>query len=283
MNYGNIKYDNKSTTKIEMLDTAGCGPVSACIAINNLAGRELYTVSQMAQLSLSCGARDNSGTNESTLLKAICKANPDFSFSTTNDESKVVTHLKNGGVVIANQGDAYNVFSSAGHFVVLYRMVGNDIEVLDPQLYAGKYDAFSRKSRIVKKTDYGCIVSVSELAKATADRSPAYFLISYAKSKSAPKPTVRFDAGSTYVLTTDLNVRAGAGTTYKIKKVSALTADGKKNATSTKGTDDAVLRKGTRVTAQKVIPSGDDIWLQIPSGYIAVYYKGNKYAVWSGK
>lgn len=278
MDYPNIKYDNKSTSKIEMLDTAGCGPVAACIAVNNLADKEIFSVKAMTDFSVANGARDNSGTNINTLLRAVCKKYSDFSFTTTNDENKVTAHLKSGGVAIANQGDAYNVFSTAGHFVVLYRMSGNNIEVLDPQMYSGKYDAYSRPQRIVKKTTHGCIISTKELAKATSDRSPAYFLITYKPKASAPK--VRFDAGSTYVLTTDVNVRTGAGTSYAVKKVSQLTADGKKNATSKNENDNATLKKGTKVTAQNVISGGGDIWLKIPSGYIAVYYNGNKYANW---
>jgi hypothetical protein len=213
-----------------------------------------------------------------TLLKAICKVHTDFSFTTTNDESKVVSHLKSGGMAIANQGDKYNVFSSEGHFVVLYKMDGNNIEVLDPYMYSGKYDSSPRKNRIVKKTTNGCIVNTTELGKATADRSPAYYLVSYTKPKATTKSTVKFDVGSTYTLTADLNVRTGAGTNYSIKKVKDLTTDGKKNCTSTKDSDNAVLKSGTKVTALEVKYDGSDIWLRIPSGWICVYYNGKKYA-----
>lgn len=285
--YANIKYDNKSTAAVETIATSGCGPCAACIAVNSLANKELFTVKEMAQLSLNSGARDNSGTNMTTLLKAICKKHGDFSFSTTNDESKVVSHIKGGGIVIANQGDAYNIFSTAGHFVVLDSLDGGNINVLDPQMYSGKYDSYKRPQRIVKKTSYGCVVTSTELGKATADRNPAYFMLSYAKAavktEAKTKTAVRFDAGSTYVLTTNVNVRGGAGTSYAIKKVKDLTADGKKNCTSTNSNANATLKSGTKVTALKVIKSGNDVWLQIPSGYIAVYYNGDKYANWAGK
>ena len=281
--YGNVKYDRPNTAQTETVATSGCGPVAACIAVNNLIGKELFTVASMAQFSLDSGARDNSGTNLNVLLKAICNKYKDFSFTTTNDENAVVANLKNGGIVISNQGDAYNVFSTAGHFVVLYKMSGNDIEVLDPQIYSGKYDAYSRPQRIVKKTANGCIVSVSELAKATADRNPAHYLISYSKPKSADDSAVTsthaptYKVGGVYTLDTNLNVRKGAGTNYAIKKYSDLTKDGKNHATVKSNSANAVLQKGTRVTAQKVINVGNDIWLQIPSGYIAAYYDGNIY------
>ena len=278
MDYENIKYDNPSTSKVETVKSSGCGVCAPCIAINNLVGSELYTVSKMTKLSLECGARDNWGTNLNTLLKAVCREHSNLSFTTTTDESKVVSHIKAGGIVIANQGDAYNVFSSAGHYVVLNKMDGSNINVIDPQLYSGKYDDFDRPNRIVRKTDYGCVVSVTELAKATSDRDPAYFLLSNSEKAKPSVSGVRFDKGSVYTLMTNVNVRTGAGTDYAIKKVRDLTADGKNNCTSSNSGDNAVLKSGTRVTALDVINVGKDIWLRIPSGYICVYYKGDKYA-----
>ena len=259
-------------------ETSGCGVCAPCIAVNNLVGSELYSVSRMTKLSLDCGARDNSGTNLNTLLKAVCREHSNLSFTTTTDENKVISHIKAGGIVIANQGDAYNVFSSAGHFVVLDKMEGSNINVIDPQLYSGKYDDFDRPNRIVRKTDYGCVVSVRELAKATGDRNPAYFLLSNSDKAKPSQGSVRFDKGSVYTLTSDVNVRTGAGTDYAIKKVKDLTADGRKNCTSSNSNDNAVLKTGTKVTALDVKNVGKDIWLEIPSGYICVYYKGDKYA-----
>ncbi len=84
-----------------------------------------------------------------------------------------------------------------------------------------------------------------------------------------------FRVGSTYTLTTNVKVRTGAGTNYAQKKKSDLTADGQKHALSQTY---AVLKSGTKVTAQKVIKNGTDTWLKIPSGYIAVYYKGDTFA-----
>ena len=66
-------------------------------------------------------------------------------------------------------------------------------------------------------------------------------------------------------LRADMNVRTGPGTSYRRKKRSELTADGRKHALS--GIS-AVLKQGTRVTVQKVQVSGSQIWIQIPSGWI---------------
>lgn len=83
-----------------------------------------------------------------------------------------------------------------------------------------------------------------------------------------------FSVGKTYTLQVNLKVRKGPGTNSEWKLKSELTADGQKNALNQKN---AVLKKGTRVTVQQVIKQGNDIWLKIPSGYIAGVYNQEVY------
>ena len=83
-----------------------------------------------------------------------------------------------------------------------------------------------------------------------------------------------YEIGETYKLNVNLKVRTGAGVNYKQKKRSDLTADGKKHA---QNVTYAVLLKGTKVTCKAVKTVGKDIWIQIPSGWIAAYYEGKKY------
>ena len=85
---------------------------------------------------------------------------------------------------------------------------------------------------------------------------------------------VSYTVGKTYTLQTNLNVRTGAGTNYAQKKKSQLTADGQKNALNQTY---AVLKKGTKVTVLEKKTVGGNIWLRIPSGWIAGYYKGELY------
>lgn len=94
---------------------------------------------------------------------------------------------------------------------------------------------------------------------------------SSSSSSSGSKPT--YKVGTTYKLQVDaLTVRTGAGTNYKAKTYSQLTANAKQHAYS-----NGCLKKGTAVTCQKTKTVGSDIWMQIPSGWIAAYYSGKKY------
>ena len=59
--------------------------------------------------------------------------------------------------------------------------------------------------------------------------------------------------------------------------ISQMTKDGKRHSYDD-GNGYAILRKGTRVTCQGVKElNNGDIWIKIPSGYIAAYYKGKVY------
>lgn len=69
-----------------------------------------------------------------------------------------------------------------------------------------------------------------------------------------------------------VRVRTGAGTNNAAKGYNQLTANAKQNAYS-----NGCLKKGTAVTCQAVKTVGSDIWMKIPSGWIAAYYGGKKY------
>ncbi len=98
-------------------------------------------------------------------------------------------------------------------------------------------------------------------------------IIDKVKDKIKPKYTPGL-----YRTTTEVNVRAGAGTKYRIKKVKELTSDGKKNATSKNTSAYACYKKNTEFTAQKIIKEGNNYWAQTPSGYVCIQYGNNVYA-----
>ncbi len=88
-------------------------------------------------------------------------------------------------------------------------------------------------------------------------------------TSSAPS----YKVGNTYTLQSNMVVRTGAGTNYRAKKHSELTADGQKHDKDRNG----CLDKGTRITCQQVKKSGSNIWIKCPSGWIAAYYNGKVY------
>lgn len=83
--------------------------------------------------------------------------------------------------------------------------------------------------------------------------------------------------GKNYTLQDNMFVRTGAGTNYSIKAVRELTEDGKKHAISKNLNDIAVLKKGTIVTCLEVVKENNNIWIRIPSGYVAAFHNGTEF------
>lgn len=113
-------------------------------------------------------------------------------------------------------------------------------------------------------TDTDYVSSICSIIKSNS-------LTDYDKKSSS---SVTFKKGKTYTLLVDLKVRKGAGTSYAQKKYKDLTTDAKKHAYNQTY---AVLKANTKVTCKKVVYNGNDVWLKIPSGYIAGYYNKTYY------
>ena len=83
-----------------------------------------------------------------------------------------------------------------------------------------------------------------------------------------------YQVGKTYKTNVNLFIRViPAG---EKKSLSELTKNGKQNSYDD-GNGLAILRKGSKVTCQGLVDVGKDIWMKIPSGYIAAYYGGKQY------
>ena len=98
----------------------------------------------------------------------------------------------------------------------------------------------------------------------------------------APEPAVpnntanhKYVTGNTYTLVADgLRVRKGPGTNYPKLSYEDLSANAKQHAYST-----GTLKRGTKVTCKDVAMVGSDIWILIPSGWMAAYYSGKTYII----
>ena len=173
--------------------------------------------------------------------------------------SKITTKIENTDSFIPQKGDIMvfntNVGSGNGHVSIC---TGDGTTS-----YFYSYDQnWTTKPMHKVKHDYKNVYGVlrpTDQTKITGSSAPTY------------------KTGSTYTTQVNLKVRKGAGTSYAQKKVGDLTSDGQKNCTSTSSTAAAVLKSGTKVTCKGTTKDGSDVWMKIPSGYIAAYYNGNTY------
>lgn len=151
---------------------------------------------------------------------------------------------------------------------------------------ADYFDLITKSERYrkacVANSPLECITAIKKGGYAT---SPSYIntimsiinsnnLTKYDNVENSVDNLEKYIKGKNYTLQVDLNVRCGAGTNNAIKKYTELTTDGKRHAYVQ---TNAVLKKGTIVTCLDVIKNENDIWLKIPSGYVAGYYQGKEY------
>lgn len=73
-----------------------------------------------------------------------------------------------------------------------------------------------------------------------------------------------------YITLDEMNIRTGAGANFAIKKVSEMSENGRKHATSTNLNSNAEYKKGTEFTAQEIIKNENEYWAKSPSGYICI-------------
>ena len=95
--------------------------------------------------------------------------------------------------------------------------------------------------------------------------------IATSNATTEEKPT--YKVGTVYKTQVELKVRTGAGTSYPAKTRAQLT----RSAQARDKDKDGAIDKGTMVTCKAIKIVGDDIWMQIPSGWIAAYFSGNIY------
>ena len=169
--YKSISYGSNS------IYNSACGPASLCNALKAL-GIADVSIPTMCKLAVSCGARVDGGTVMATLLKAAAPKYH-FRYRTTSKNAELLAHLKAGGVAILHNGSRYKLFSNSGHFVTAVAASGNTITILDSYWYNGKYTASSIRRNYVSVVQKGVVkTSLTKCGKATADRSPSYYLIS---------------------------------------------------------------------------------------------------------
>ena len=156
---------------------SGCGCAALCNALDAL-GIARVSVKAMCAYAVSVDARVKGGTDEGVLLRNAAKKYG-FSYKTTSKNAELLAHLKSGGVAILHGGNSYKLFSDSGHFVCAVAANGNTVTVLDSFWYGKKYKRNAIRRNYVSVVDDGIIkTSLTQCGKATADRSPSYYLIS---------------------------------------------------------------------------------------------------------
>lgn len=134
------------------------------------------------------------------------------------------------------------------------------------EVIAGKWGNGTDRKKKLEAAGYNYMTIQAEVNKQLGKSGS-----SAGTSGGSSRPS--YSVGKTYTLLVDaVRVRTGAGNGNAQKSYSQLTANARANAYS-----NGCLKKGTQVTCQAVQNVGNDVWIKIPSGWIAAYYGGSKY------
>lgn len=236
---------------------------SLVIAENEYRGNPLFSSVVIAQACLE------TGYGKSSLM---IKANAIFGIKVAKSWKGKVYNAKTkecyDGVTYVTINDCFRAYNNLGESISDY------------------FDLICKSSRyrkaLVSESPEECIKAIKEGGYAT---DPKYVdsiikiiksnkLEKYDRKEKEPVKKEEYIIGKTYTLQVNLNVRNGAGTEYKNKKYAELTKDGKKHALNQAN---AVLKRGTKVTIKNIIKKTNQIWLEIPSGYICGKYGDKVY------
>lgn len=170
-----------------------------------------------------------------------------------------------GGIMVWQKGNTLNSSDGAGHVAIVERIDNANQIYTSESSYGGS--AFYNSTRTNSNGRWGagsayrfrgCIIN------------PAIGRETYIPANNG------YNVNQTYTTQVILKVRSGAGTNCGQISYENLTSNAKQHAYAS-GIDKGCLKAGTRVTCLEVRHIGNDIWIRIPSGWIAAYYSGKSY------
>lgn len=166
---------------------------------------------------------------------------------------------KLGAVICWRKGQAGNSSDGAGHVAIVEEIYPDGSILISESHWKGVN--FQTK-KLDKNYTYGNLIFQGFI----------YIPIDFVEENKS----YRFAVGQTYTTQVILKVRSGAGTDKGQVAYENLTVNAKANAYSS-GVNKGCLKSGTRVTCLEIKELGKDIWIRIPSGWIAGYYNGKIY------
>lgn len=167
-----MRTEGLSTT----IKTSGCGICSGMM-VAKFFGYDM-SMDEAIKLAYDYDANNGFGTKYKEYSNGLCDK-LDLIVERTTSKEKLFEHLDNGGCCVANVGgdhdDHIGVFSHMGHYIFIYKHIGDTIYILDPGIEEGKY---SEEARIDKVSFDGEFVvsDVKWLLKDIENREGPLFL-----------------------------------------------------------------------------------------------------------
>ena len=207
-NYPYTVTNNKNQT----IGRSGCGVATAAMIIDSIVGN--VSATELADVFVKYGYRlPNNGTYWSA-NRAIADEF-DIEYKETSNFSVMLEILKNNNYIIASVGNG--LFTTGGHYIVIYGIEGDNLKIYDPYLYVGKFDTSTRRGKAY--VDGNTVICSTTNFKNYAN-CKRFFCYKYnvnENGKTNSNNNVTMPSYTRYVkVSSRLNIRNGAGIGNKI-------------------------------------------------------------------
>jgi len=193
----------------QTMGSSSCGPTCAAMVVSSIKGNILPTT--MADLYVQYGFRSaNNGTYWSAFRWTADVFDIDYTETIYLDEACKL--LQDNYYLIVACGNG--LFTTGGHFIVLYDYDGTHIKVYDPYLYSGKFNTSTRRGKAI--VEGNTVLVTKDNFRAYANYGTFFaFKNDRGDIKENVTTNVTTATYTRYVkVNTSLNVRSGAGTNY---------------------------------------------------------------------
>lgn len=194
----------------QTMGSSACGPTCSAMAVSSIKGTILPTT--MADLYVQYGFRSaNNGTYWSAFRWTADVF--DIGYKETIYLDEACKLLQDNYYLIVGCGNG--LFTTGGHFIMLYDYDGTYIKVYDPYLYSGKFNLSTRRG---KATVQGNTVLVTKDNFRNYANYGTFFAFKNDRTNTKEDHTNVVTATyNRYVkVNTSLNVRSGPGTSYNV-------------------------------------------------------------------
>ena len=127
----------------QTIGSSGCGVASAAMIIDSIKG--YVDVRTLADVFVENGYRSaNNGTYWSAYRAVADEFN--INYKETSNIDTMLDLLRNNHYIIASCGNG--LFTTGGHYIVIYGIENNTLKIYDPYLYNGKFETSTRRGKV---------------------------------------------------------------------------------------------------------------------------------------
>lgn len=203
----------------QTMGSSACGPTCAAMVVSSIKGT--ITPPEMADLYVKYGFRSaNNGTYWSAFRWTADVF--DIGYKEVYKLDEVVELLNDNYMVVVACGNG--LFTTGGHFIVIYGIEGDTLKIYDPYLYSGKFNTSTRRGKVTVdgNTVYCSVDNFRQYAnysiffafkndRTDVKENPTTINTTTSSNNTFESYKVKVTARS------GLNARIGAGTSYTRK------------------------------------------------------------------